>query len=222
MRASNAPFDEFGWAELIREVEMLRLKVEAGTNDLNAGAVAVDQVTADEVQDAATQAVEEHEDASDPHPQYLLAEEATEPASVYAMASSASVSITSSIVTISTLTAAPDPDGLFSSGVFTAPEAGYYMYTIAGYAAMESGTAPTLGEYFLYFQSGGVDQQVLRATIYDDEVSSGVRAKTPISVTGIIQVSAGAALRLRHKIDTWYGSIPSATAAVYFSVIKLN
>ncbi len=41
MRASNAPFNEFGWAELIRTVEDISLKQSAGTNDLNAGAVDV-------------------------------------------------------------------------------------------------------------------------------------------------------------------------------------
>ncbi len=136
MRASNAPFNEFGWAELIRTVEDLTLKVNAGTNDLNDGDLAVDQVTADQL----TSALAGHEAESNPHPQYLLESAYTQfTATACTMrgggVTSATESNRTTIINYALESTTQSLSGLnVTTGVFTAPAAGIYL--ISGSASI--------------------------------------------------------------------------------------
>ncbi len=125
----NTPFDEDGWALVIADVRRLMLLVGGGANDLNAGATDGNQEAINELGTA----LDEHVAAPDPHPQYLLAADYSEPV--------AGVAALTGFKAYDAFNTTPAPNTVLkpatiswdtssgynsSTGEYTAPSSGYY------------------------------------------------------------------------------------------------
>lgn len=206
----NLNFDADGFALLVEDIRRLSKHVFGGSNDLNANAVAVDQLTQNDI----SSALDEHVAAADPHPQYqLLDDVVTADTNAYGLVairgSSQAVSSGTGSYDIVCNSIVRDDSGLYSTltGYYTAPVDGWYTASVTTVYSASSGSgtinaAITVGGAPVYFGSW------LSITTF------GI-------VTATVSVYLTAGQTLRPRFDTTVSVGTSVlTTGTHFSVVK--
>jgi hypothetical protein len=195
MRASNAPFTEQGFAELIRDVERHELLLTAG-GDTNPGsgtnAGYTNAPTTSQTQDgggtSVAQAISAHEAKANPHPQYAVSMYGFQ-GSIVASGGIASGSGTMSSwdTTNSQSRSFDTTGGAFDGTTFTAPSAGYYRIDVHGYYDV----SPASASYAVTFNLKINATEVSTSTGFINSGAAVARAQGSVSLNGLYNLAVG-------------------------------